>query len=363
MTNPYADSGVDTEAGDLAVELMKASVAKTHNSNVVNGLGGFAGLFDASALKSFQHPLLVSSTDGVGTKVAIAQAMDIHHTIGQDLVGMVVDDIVVSGARSLFMTDYIATGKLVPARIADIVRGIAEACASVDVALIGGETAEHPGLLEPDEYDVAGAAVGVVEKSKVLSADRVLVGDVVIGLASSGLHSNGYSLVRKIVADHKLSYQATVPDFGRTLGEELLEPTALYTGVLNQILQSHGDQISVMSHITGGGIAANMSRVLPSGVALDIDRSTWSPASVFRYLTELSGIDLESVESTWNLGLGFAVVVRANAAADISKSLTALGMTNWELGVIAQAPAELDDYLVQAKGVSGGAVRLVSSYE
>lgn len=363
MTNPYAASGVDTEAGDLAVELMKASVAKTHNAQVVSGLGGFAGLFDVSELKNYQHPILVTSTDGVGTKVAIAQAMDIHHTIGQDLVGMVVDDIIVSGARSLFMTDYIATGKLVPARIADIVRGIAEACASVDVALIGGETAEHPGLLAADEYDVAGAAVGVVEKSKVLSADRVSVGDVVLGLASSGLHSNGYSLVRKIIADSNLSYHDNVADFARPLGEELLEPTALYTGVLNKVLENHHEAFSVMSHITGGGIAANLSRVLPAGVKLDVDRSSWSPQPVFHYLTQVAGIDFESVESTWNLGLGFAVVVKAESAAKISTELTSLGMKNWQLGVIEAAPEDLTDYVSEAKGVSGGAVRMVSSYE
>lgn len=363
-SNPYAASGVDTEAGDKAVELMKAAVSATHNNLVLGGVGGFAGMIDAKFLKDYDHPILATSTDGVGTKVAIAQAIDKHDTIGQDLVGMVVDDIVVVGARSLFMTDYIATGKLEPTRIADIVRGIANACQEVDVALVGGETAEHPGLLKPDEYDVAGAAVGVVEKSKMLSATRVQVGDVVLGLEASGLHSNGYSLVRKIVADRGLQYTDSVPEFSRTLGEELLEPTRLYTGVLNKVLEQFDGKISTMSHITGGGIAANLSRVLPETVSLDVDRSTWSPNQVFKVLAEWANYDLKDLESTWNLGLGFAVVVRKDAAEEIAKSVTELGINSWQLGVIESTPcdSELPGYISEAKGVRGGAVRLVGNY-
>jgi phosphoribosylformylglycinamidine cyclo-ligase len=363
-SNPYAASGVDTEAGDKAVELMKAAVSATHNNLVLGGVGGFAGMIDAKFLKDYDHPILATSTDGVGTKVAIAQAIDKHDTIGQDLVGMVVDDIVVVGARSLFMTDYIATGKLEPTRIADIVRGIANACKEVDVALVGGETAEHPGLLKPDEYDVAGAAVGVVEKSKMLSAARVQVGDVVLGLEASGLHSNGYSLVRKIVADRGLKYTDSVPEFSRTLGEELLEPTRLYTGVLNKVLEQFDGKISTMSHITGGGIAANLSRVLPETVSLDVDRSTWSPNQVFKVLAEWGNYDLKDLESTWNLGLGFAVVVRKDAAEEIAKSVTDLGINTWQLGVIESTPcdSELPGYISEAKGVRGGAVRLVGNY-
>lgn len=363
-SNPYAASGVDTEAGDKAVELMKAAVSATHNNLVLGGVGGFAGMIDAKFLKDYDHPILATSTDGVGTKVAIAQAIDKHDTIGQDLVGMVVDDIVVVGARSLFMTDYIATGKLEPTRIADIVRGIANACQEVDVALVGGETAEHPGLLKPDEYDVAGAAVGVVEKTKMLSAARVQVGDVVLGLEASGLHSNGYSLVRKIVADRGLQYTDSVPEFSRTLGEELLEPTRLYTGVLNKVLEQFDGKISTMSHITGGGIAANLSRVLPETVSLDVDRSTWSPNQVFKVLAEWANYDLKDLESTWNLGLGFAVVVRKDAAEEIAKSVTELGINTWQLGVIESTPcdSELPGYISEAKGVRGGAVRLVGNY-
>ena len=364
MNDAYAAAGVDTHAGDLAVELMKRAVSATHNDLVVGGLGGFAGMIDVSFIKSYDKPLLATSTDGVGTKVAIAQAIDKHDTIGQDLVGMVVDDIVVVGAKSLFMTDYIACGKVVPERIADIVRGIAEACASVGVALVGGETAEHPGLLAPDDYDVAGAAVGVVEASKLLGPQNVKVGDVVLGMQSSGLHSNGYSLVRKIIADSGLDYRKTVAEFGsKTLGEVLLEPTRLYTGVLNNLLESDlGASVRAMSHITGGGIAANLARVLPQGVALDVHRATWSPAEVFRVLASWGKFSLESVEGTWNLGLGQALVVSAADADEIAASLTAAGVHTWTLGEIENAPSDLSSYVHGAKGVDGGAVRLVGDY-
>jgi phosphoribosylformylglycinamidine cyclo-ligase len=363
MTDAYAASGVDTEAGDLAVSLMKQAVSATHNDKVFGSLGGFAGAMDVSFLKNYQQPLLATSTDGVGTKVAIAQIVDKHDTIGQDLVGMVVDDIVVMGAKSLFMTDYIACGKLVPNRIAEIVTGIANACREVDVALLGGETAEHPGLLGEEEYDVAGAAVGVVEASKVLGPEKVQLGDVVLGMESSGLHSNGYSLVRKIVADSKLDVRRSVSEFGsRALGEVLLEPTRLYTGILNQLLESDlGRAVHALSHITGGGIAANLSRVLPQGVSLEISRSSWSPLDVFRILADWGAYSLESLEGTWNLGLGFAAVVDSKDAEAISSKLNALGLKTWQLGVIEKA-SDLTGFTTSAKGVEGGAVRLTGSY-
>jgi phosphoribosylformylglycinamidine cyclo-ligase len=363
MTDAYAASGVDTEAGDLAVSLMKKAVSATHNHLVFGSLGGFAGAMDVSFLKEYRQPILATSTDGVGTKVAIAQAIDKHDTIGQDLVGMVVDDIVVIGARSLFMTDYIACGKLVPTRIADIVRGIATACKAVDVALLGGETAEHPGLLGEDDYDVAGAAVGAVEADKVLGPEKVKVGDVVLGLQSSGLHSNGFSLVRKIVADSKLDYKKTVAEFGNvSLGEELLVPTRLYTSVLNSLLESSlGSGVHAMSHITGGGIAANLSRVLPNGVSLIVERSSWSPQTVFRVLAEWGAYKLEDLEGTWNLGLGFALVVEAGMADAITNQLEAFGVHTWQVGVIEKS-GDTTGFITEAKGVEGGAVRLAGSY-
>jgi len=361
-SDPYAAAGVDTEAGDKAVELMKSAIAATHGPNVLGGVGGFAGLMDVSFLKDFRKPILATSTDGVGTKVAIAQALDIHHTIGHDLVGMVVDDIVVVGAKPLFMTDYIACGKVVPERIADIVRGIAEACALTGTALVGGETAEHPGLLGENDYDVAGAAVGVVEADDMLGADRVQPGDVVIAMASSGLHSNGYSLVRHILANRKFAFDATVPEFDRVLGLELLEPTRLYTTPLLDSLAEHPGAIHALSHVTGGGIAANLSRVLPRGVWVDLDRSTWSPSHVFRVLSEWSGDSLESTEGTWNLGIGMLAVVSHEAASTLTREWTAKGIDSWVVGHISDSEHSLDGYVTSSKGVDGGAVRLVGNY-
>ena len=362
MTDPYASSGVDTSAGDRAVELMKAAVSATHGNLVLDGLGGFAGLIDAGFLKNYSHPVLATSTDGVGTKVLIAQAIDKHDTIGQDLVGMVVDDIVVSGAKSLFMTDYIACGKVVPSRIAEIVSGIALACQKVNVALVGGETAEHPGVMKEHEYDLAGAAVGVVEKSKILSRERVEVGDVVIALESSGLHANGFSLVRKIIADAKLDYSAKLSEFARPLGEELLEPTRLYSKVVGEIIEAFPGEISVLSHITGGGIAANLSRVLPTTVSLDVDRSSWKAPKVVSVLADIAKLKIEDLEGTWNMGVGFVAVVRKNSANAITEKIKSLGIPAWQVGVIESTVCDDKDYVTEAKGVRGGAVRLVGKY-
>lgn len=361
-TNPYAAAGVDTAAGDLAVELMKSSVRATHGPEVLGGVGGFAGLFDASALLGYRRPLLASSTDGVGTKVAIAQAIDKHDTIGQDLVGMVVDDIVVVGAKPLFMTDYIACGKVVPERIADIVRGIAEACAATGTALVGGETAEHPGLLGPRDYDVAGAATGVVEADAVLGAERVQDGDAVIALASSGLHSNGYSLVRHIVANAGIGYGDNAADFGTTWGEALLEPTRLYTTPLLRLLDAVPDGVHSLSHVTGGGIAANLARVLPQGSWAEVDRATWSPSPVFRVLADISGTALTDTEGTWNLGIGFLAIVADDRKDAALAAIRAEGIDAWQVGTVRTGARPDGDFEVGAKGVDGGAVRLVGSY-
>jgi len=361
----YRAAGVDTAAGDLAVELMKAAVRRTHGSEVFGGVGGFAGLFDVSFLKSFDRPLLATSTDGVGTKVAIAQALDKHDTIGQDLVGMVVDDIVVVGARPLLMTDYIACGKVVPARIAEIVAGIARACSETGTALVGGETAEHPGLLGPDDYDVAGAAVGAVEAGDLLGAHLVAEGDVVVAMASSGLHSNGFSLVRHILASRDLAYTERSDDLGGIIGEVLLEPTRLYTAALLDLLPSGG--VHAISHVTGGGIAANLARVLPRGSWVEVERSTWSPPTVFRVLSEWGGSTLESAEGTWNLGVGMIAVVAPDAAARVIARLSAAGIPSWEAGrvVVRTLPSSAsgsDSFEQGAKGVDGGAVRLTGVY-
>ncbi len=360
--NPYSEAGVDTAAGDLAVELMKSAVRRTHGPEVLGGVGGFAGLFDASAIRSYDKPLLATSTDGVGTKVAIAQAIDKHDTIGQDLVGMVVDDIVVVGAKPLFMTDYIACGKVFPERIADIVRGIADGATATGTALVGGETAEHPGLLGIHDYDVAGAATGVVEADRILGAERVRPGDVVLALASSGLHSNGYSLVRHIVAGAGISYGDQAADFSRTWGEELLEPTRLYTLPLLALIEQFGDAVHSLSHVTGGGIAANLARVLPVGTWVDVDRATWSPSPVFRVLADLGSLELEQTEGTWNLGIGFLAVVSVEQADAAASALTAQGIATWQVGVVGDGPRPEGHFEQGAKGVDGGAVRLVGAY-
>jgi len=360
----YAAAGVDTAAGDLAVELMKSAVSNTHGPEVIGGFGGFAGLYDVSFLTQYRRPLLATSTDGVGTKVAIAQAIDKHDTIGQDLVGMVVDDIIVVGARPLFMTDYIACGKVVPERIASIVAGIARACAETGTALVGGETAEHPGLLGVDDYDVAGAATGVVEADQVLGAERVRHGDVVVAMASSGLHSNGYSLVRSILRTAKIDFVDRSDDLGGVVGEVLLEPTRLYTGPLLGVL---GDPelagaVHSLSHVTGGGIAANLARVLPVGSWVEVDRSTWSPAPVFRVLSDMAGATLESSEGTWNLGVGMFAVVAADAASAVIARLATDGIPAWVAGRVSTEPRDFTGFEQGAKGVNGGAVRLVGAF-
>ncbi|HEY5979738.1 MAG TPA: phosphoribosylformylglycinamidine cyclo-ligase [Microlunatus sp.] len=327
----YAAAGVDIEAGDRAVELMKEWVGKTRRPEVLGGLGGFAGLFDAAPLAKLAHPVLATSTDGVGTKVAIAQAMGVHDTIGFDLVGMVVDDLVVCGAEPLFMTDYIATGKVVPERIAAIVKGIAEACVQAGCALVGGETAEHPGLLEPDEYDVAGAATGVVERDAILGQERVRPGDVAIAMASSGLHSNGYSLVRHVLLTRAgWALDRDVAELGRTLGEELLEPTRIYS--LDCLALITAAEVHAMSHVTGGGLANNLARVVPDTVRVRIDRATWTPPPVFDLVASVGRVPQRDLEATLNLGVGMVALVAPDAVDDALRTLADRGLPAWVCG-------------------------------
>ena len=370
----YASAGVDVEAGDRAVELMKDAVKATHNASVIGGVGGFAGLYDLSALSSYRKPYLATSTDGVGTKVAIAQALDVHDTIGYDLVGMVVDDIVVCGAKPLFMTDYIATGKVVPERIADIVRGIAGACKAAGTALVGGETAEHPGLLAEHEYDVAGAATGLVEADELLGPARVREGDVLIGMASSGIHSNGYSLVRKVIDVAGWGLDRQVDELGRTLGEELLEPTRVYAAdcldlaaafPVNGTDGQTGHGIRGFSHVTGGGLAANLARVLPQGLEGRVDRSTWQIPAIFSLIGSLGQVPLADLERTLNLGVGMIAIVDPAVADAAVSRLNERGISSWIMGDVVKAGTpELNnpDYVQGAKGVDGGAVRLYGSY-
>ena len=333
-TASYRDAGVDIEAGDRAVDLMKEWVGRAQRPESVGSLGGFAGLFDASALKRYERPLLASATDGVGTKVVLAQRMGIHDSIGHDLVAMVADDLVVCGAEPLFMTDYICVGKVVPERISHIVKGVAEGCVLAGCALVGGETAEHPGLLGPDEYDLAGAGTGVVEADRVLGAERVAAGDVVLAMASSGLHSNGYSLVRHVLlerAGHRL--EEHVPEFGRSLGEELLEPTRIYA--LDCLALTRATEVHAFAHITGGGLAANLARVIPAGLSVTVDRASWTPPPVYDVLRVAGGgVDLAELERTLNMGVGMAAVVPPDVAETALAVLAERGVDAWAMGTV-----------------------------
>jgi phosphoribosylformylglycinamidine cyclo-ligase len=325
----YSAAGVDIEAGDRAVELIKTLLRSTR-PEVVGGLGGFAGLFRIDDSR-----LLATSTDGVGTKVAIAQAMDKHDTIGIDLVGMVVDDIVVCGAEPLFMTDYIACGRVVPERIADIVGGIDAGCVLAGCALVGGETAEHPGLLGSDDYDVAGAATGVVNADAVLGPQRVRTGDVVVAMASSGLHANGYSLARHVLLSvGRLSLDAT-EDLGLPLGEVLLTPTRIYAK--DCLALASTVEVHAFAHITGGGLTANLARVLPAGATAAIDRSTWEPEAIFGLIAERGRVSAEEMERTFNMGVGMVAVLAPEAADAAVSLLQDRGVPAWVAGEIYSA--------------------------
>jgi phosphoribosylformylglycinamidine cyclo-ligase len=351
--NAYAEAGVSIEAADRAIDLMKTWVEKARRPEMIGGLGGFAGLFDASALLTYKRPLLATSTDGVGTKVAIAQAMDVHDTIGYDLVGMVVDDLVVCGAEPLFMTDYIACGRVVPERIAAIVKGIAEACVEAGCALVGGETAEHPGLLAPDEYDVAGATTGVVEADQLLGPGRVRPGDVVIAMEASGLHSNGYSLVRHVLLNTAgWTLDREVPELGRPLGEELLVPTRIYTKACLDLARS--TETHAMSHVTGGGLAANLERVLPQELTVGIDRATWTPQPIFDVVRKVGNVPQADLEATLNCGVG---MVSLTAPEDVDRAIALLagyGVRAWVAGEVTTAGSDEDAGRVRLRGQHPG---------
>lgn len=298
----YKSAGVDTEAGEKAVQLMKASIKKTFNKNVLGDFGGFAGLYDISEIKNYKHPIITTSTDGVGTKIKIAQSLDIHNTIGIDLVAMVLNDLVVTGSKPLFLTDYIATGKVIPEKIQAIVEGIAKGCKEADCSLIGGETAEHPGVMDKHDYDLAAAGVGVVEKEELLTSKKVKAGDSIYVSPSSGLHSNGFSLVRKIIKDENLNQ--TPQNFTQTLGETLLTPTRIY---VKEILNLK-HKLHVVSHITGGGIAANVARVLPENLHAELNRESWQVPEIFNYLKHQGNLEIQQMEKIFNMGVGVVLI-------------------------------------------------------
>ncbi|MEU5903676.1 phosphoribosylformylglycinamidine cyclo-ligase [Micromonospora sp. NPDC047527] len=332
----YADAGVSIDAGDRAVELLKSKVRQTRRPEVLGDLGGFAGLFRLDTTK-YKNPILASSTDGVGTKLVIAQQMDIHDTVGIDLVAMVVDDLVACGAEPLFLLDYIATGEVVPDKVAEIGAGIADGCRYAGCALLGGETAEHPGVLRPDEYDISATGVGVVEEADILSPERVQVGDAVIAMRSSGLHSNGYSLVRHVLLGAaRMRLDIVIDDFGRqrTLGEELLTPTKIYAKDCLKLIAEA--DVRALSHITGGGIPGNLVRVLPEHVDAVVNRSTWKPQPVFDLIQSKGRIDDQDMESTFNMGVGMFAIVSAEDADRALATLTGRGVEAWQAGEIIE---------------------------
>ena len=330
----YARAGVDIAAGDRAVELMKEHVAGTRRPEVLGGLGGFAGFFDAATFKDYRHPVLATSTDGVGTKVDIARRMKVYDTIGFDLMGMLVDDLVVVGAEPLFVTDYISCGHVDPEVIASIVKGIAQACQKAGCALLGGETAEHPGLLAPDEFDVAGATTGVVERDEILGPERIAEGDALIAEASSGLHSNGYSLVRHVLLEQAgWTLDRHVDELGRTVGEELLEPTIVYAADL--LALTHHSEVHAMCHVTGGGLANNLARVMPSHLTATIERSTWSPAPIFRLVQKVGSVSQSDIEETLNMGVGMVIALPVSQVSDAMEFLAGRGLTAWQCGTVA----------------------------
>lgn len=321
----YCEAGVDVEAGKVAVRMIKDEVATTFGPQVLGGIGGFSALFRLET-GDMEEPVLVSSVDGVGTKVKIAQMLDRHDTIGIDLVAMCVDDLVTCGARPLFMLDYIAMGKVVPEKVREIVSGIVKGCRRAGCALVGGETAEHPGILEEDEYDLAGFVVGVVDRKRIIDGSRIRPGDVILGIKSSGLHSNGYSLVRKVFFElNDFDLSDRLRGLCGTLGEELLVPTEIYApGVLRLVEEV---DVKGIAHITGGGLVENVPRILPPDVDAHIDVASWHPHSIFSIIREMGQVDEAEMYKTFNMGIGMVVVV---GVEDFRQAIHVLGLMNYQ---------------------------------
>lgn len=315
----YKSAGVDVEAGYKAVELMKGHVKSTFRPEVLCDIGGFGGLFSIAKAKEMEEPVLVSGTDGVGTKLKIAFVTDKHNTIGIDAVAMCVNDVVCSGAEPLFFLDYIACGKNEPEKIAEIVSGVAEGCRQAGCSLIGGETAEMPGFYPVDEYDLAGFTVGIMDKTKAVDGSRICDGDVLIGIASSGIHSNGYSLVRKVFDINKESMDTYVEELGSTLGEALLVPTKIYVKTVLELIKKV--DVKGLSHITGGGFIENIPRMMPEGTKVNIKEGTWDILPIFKMLEEKGNVERMSMYNTFNMGIG---MVAAVAKADAEKALSVI---------------------------------------
>ncbi|HOK62399.1 MAG TPA: phosphoribosylformylglycinamidine cyclo-ligase [Soehngenia sp.] len=315
MPIDYKASGVDVDAANKEVDLLKDIVKKTYTKGVLSELGGFSGLFELDT-DEYKNPVLVSGTDGVGTKLKLAFMMDKHDTVGIDCVAMCANDILCQGAKPLFFLDYIATGKLIPEKMAQIVSGVAKGCLDSTCALIGGETAEMPGFYSEGEYDIAGFCVGVVDKQKIITGEKIKPGDIILGLPSSGVHSNGFSLIRKLFfEDNKYKVDDHIEEFGKTLGEELLTPTRIYVKEVLDLLKSY--EIKAMSHITGGGFYENIPRMLKDGLRAAVDMSEFDTPAVFQYIQKLGEIDNKEMYRTFNMGIGLVMVLDKEAASEI----------------------------------------------
>ncbi len=340
--NAYKQAGVDVEAGYEAVRLMKDDVKRTAIEGVLGGIGGFGGLFEVP--KGYKDPVLVSGTDGVGTKIRVAFLMDKHDTIGQDCVAMCVNDIACSGAKPLFFLDYLAIGKNVPEKVAEIVKGVADGCVKAGCALVGGETAEHPGMMPEDEYDLGGFSVGIVEKDKITDGEKASAGDALIGIASSGIHSNGYSLVRKLFGlndeNAKNTLEKYSDELGKTIGEELLTPTRIYVKPLLKLIDEVG--INTVSHITGGGFIENVPRMLPEGLRAVITKGTWEVLPIFKMMQRMGDIPERDMYNTFNMGIGMIVAVDKDKAEAAVKCLEESGEKAYIIGELKEGEKGID---------------------
>ncbi len=344
----YADAGVDVDEGARAVDAIKAAVAETNRPEVIGGLGGFGSCFSLAACKDMEDPILVSGTDGVGTKLAIAQLLDRHDTVGQDLVAMCVDDIVPLGAEPLFFLDYIAIGKLRAEHVAEIVKGIAEGCKMSGCALVGGEMAEHPGVMKPDDYDLAGFVVGVVDRPKMIGPKKVKLGDAIIGLPSSGIHSNGYSLVRKAAIEGKTveELERPLPELGgESLADAVMRPTTIYAGKLMNVLRK-GAPIHAMAHITGGGITENLNRALPKTLDAVVDRGgadgpAWDVPPVIDYCVKAAGLTPDEAYKTFNMGVGMSILCAQDDLDEVCEDLDAEGLHPFVMGEVTEGTGKV----------------------
>ena len=327
----YKKAGVDIEAGYRSVELMKEHIKRTMRPEVLGGIGGFSGAFSLNKIKNMENPTLVSGTDGVGTKIQLAYLLDKHDTVGIDCVAMCVNDVACAGGEPLFFLDYIACGKNVPEKIAAIVSGVAEGCKQAGAALIGGETAEHPGLMPENEYDLAGFTVGVVEEKELITGKDIKEGDVLIGIASSGVHSNGFSLIRKVFEMTRESLDTYYDELGKTLGETLLTPTKIYVKALKSVKDA-GVLIKGCSHITGGGFYENIPRMLPEGIRAVVKKDSYEVPPIFKLLQEKGGIAEEMMYNTYNMGLGMVLAVKKEEVQTVITAIEAAGETAYVVG-------------------------------